>query len=103
MFCVPLARLERRDLVRLEQRDGEWDEGWDNIRTIFGNIETLISHYETKEVMTLFGLAFWKSKLDQAGCTATNRNEYRVGVPGPVKDSIMMYYQGHSFLLALLS
>lgn len=94
MFCVPLARLERRDLVRLEQRDGEWDEGWDNIRTIFNKIETLISHYEMKEAQTIVELAFWKSQLDQAGCTATNRNEYRVGVPGPVKDSIMMYCQG---------
>ena len=52
MFCVPLARLERRDLVRLEWRDGKWDEGWDNIRTIFNKIETLISHYEMKEAMT---------------------------------------------------
>ena len=46
-----------------------------------------------KEATTIVELAFWKSKLVQAGCTATNRNEYRVGIPGPVKDSIMMYCQ----------
>ena len=101
--------VERRDgdlcapSSSLEWRDGEWDEGWDNIRTIFNKIEMLISHYEVKEAQTIVELAFWKSQLDQAVCTATNRNEYRVGIPGLVQDTIMMYYEGCIFLSALLS
>jgi hypothetical protein len=90
----------------MEWRDGVWEHGpnpnhsWDGIRTIFNKIETLISHYEMKEAQTIVELAFWKSQLDQAGCTATNRNEYRVGVPGPVKDSIMDYCQWNSSQLS---
>ena len=63
----------RRDLVRISQ---------------------LVSYYELKEATTTFELALWKSKLDQAGATnPTNRSDYRIDVPGPVKDTMLQYLE----------
>ena len=48
--------------------------------------------YELKEATSTFELALWKSKLDQADATnTTNRDAYRIDVPGPVKDTMLQY------------
>ena len=54
-------------------------------------IVRFIRHYEIKEATTLFELALWKSKIDQAEEANMNRNAHRVEVPGPVKDTILQY------------
>ena len=53
--------------------------------------EGLIAYYEMKEASTLFELALWKLRLDQADDANVNRNTYRIEVPGPVKDHILQY------------
>ena len=44
-----------------------------------------------KEATTLFELALWKTRIDQAGDVNGNRNAHRIEVPGPVKDTILQY------------
>jgi len=51
-------------------------------------VKGLISYYELKEATTLFELALWKTKIDQAD-DEINRDECRTEVPGPVKDAIL--------------
>ena len=70
-----------------------WNDNND-IRRDLGRITRLVSYYELKEATSIFELALWKSKLDQADATntnATNRTAYRIDVPGPVKDTILQY------------
>jgi len=52
-----------------------------------------LSYHEMKEATTLFELALWKSRIDQAADDAydMNRNACRIEVPGPVKDIILQY------------
>lgn len=40
----------------------------------------LIAYYEIKEATTLFELALWKSKIDQAEGDSTDRGAFRVEV-----------------------
>ena len=55
-------------------------------------IVKLITYYEVKEATTLFELALWKAKIDQADRgRLLIRGSCRVEVPGPVKDSILQY------------
>jgi len=55
-------------------------------------IEGLIVHYEMKEATTLFELALWKAKIDQADTSnPADRDACRTEVPGPVKDDILQY------------
>lgn len=57
-------------------------------------ISKVIAYYEMKEGLTLFELALWKAKIEQAGGTspaAANRSACRIEVPGPVKDTILQY------------
>ena len=55
-------------------------------------VKGLIAYYEKKEATTLFELALWKFGIDQADISnSTNREAYRVEVPGPVKDTILQY------------
>jgi len=53
----------------------------------------LIRYYEIKEATTLFELALWKCKINQAvnDDEPANRKAYRIEVPGPVKDTILQY------------
>ena len=68
---------------------------WNGTRRDLGRIARLVSYYELKEATTAFELAMWKYKLDQADETnTTNRDAYRIDVPGPVKDT-MLQYLGH--------
>jgi len=56
-------------------------------------VEGLINYYEVKEATTLFELALWKGKIDQAvdEVEPVNRDALRIEVPGPVKDTILQY------------
>jgi len=55
-------------------------------------IVKLIRYYEMKEATTLFELALWKSKIDQADISnPADRAASRIEVPGPVKDTILQY------------
>ena len=57
-----------------------------------GMIVRLIRYYEVKEATTLFELALWKSKINQAeGDCADRGASCLVEVPGPVKDTILQY------------
>jgi len=51
----------------------------------------LITCHEKKEATALFELALWKTKMDQANANPSNREAYRVEVPGPIKDAILQY------------
>ena len=54
-------------------------------------VEGLISYYEIKEATTLFELALWKARIDQAVDEVDYRDAHRIEVPGPVKDTILQY------------
>ena len=54
-------------------------------------IVRLVRYYEIKEATTMFELALWKARIDQAGDANDNRNAHRIEVPGPVKDHILQY------------
>jgi len=56
-------------------------------------IVRLIRHYEIKEATTLFELALWKARIDQAVGASADRGACRIEVPGPVKDTILQYLQ----------
>jgi hypothetical protein len=47
-----------------------------------------------KEATTIYELALWKSKLDDAGNITANRRDHRVTVPGPVQNTILEYLLG---------
>jgi len=65
---------------------------WKIRRKVFGRIDRLIAYYELKEATTLLELAMWRSKIDQAEARPPiNRDEYRLDIPGPVKDTILQY------------
>ena len=57
-------------------------------------VKGLISYYEMKEATTLFELALWKARIDQADNDDNiDRVAHRIEVPGPVKDTILQYLQ----------
>ena len=65
---------------------------WIPIKSRIGRIDQLITYYELKEATTLLELAMWKSKMNQAEVKpSTNRDVYRIDIPGPVKNNILQY------------
>jgi len=66
------------------------------VKRYLDSIVELITYHEIKEGLTLFELALWNAKMDQADevMYACDRDRYRVGVPGPVKDAIVQYMHG---------
>ena len=65
---------------------------WFSVKASLDKTARLIAYYEMKEATTLFELALWKEKIDQATSISTeNRVAYRIEVPGPVKDTILQY------------
>ena len=65
---------------------------WKIVKEVLDQIERLITYYEVKEATTLLELAMWKSKIDQAEVEhVKNRDEYRIDIPGPVKNNILSY------------
>jgi len=64
------------------------------------SVEGLITYYEMKEASTLFELALWKARIDDADISnTTNREACRVEVPGPVKDTLMHYLYPAALIL----
>ncbi len=58
---------------------------------MLGQIDRLIAYYELKEATTLLELAMWKAKMDQSEENLINRDEYRIDIPSPVKNTILQY------------
>jgi len=106
------------DLPAVEWRGGELsilpirqqkENLWGRMETVVGvdneklaKVEKLITYYEVKEATTLFELALWKARIDQADDADDKVNKYsydhiinrdscRVDVPGPVKDTILQF------------
>ena len=74
-----------------------WKEVKDGrVKRYLDSIVELITYHEIKEGLTLFELALWNAKMDQADevIYACDRDRYRVSVPGPVKDAIVQYMHG---------
>ena len=93
----------------VEWRDGEFsvsaqatrhngrnhNNRWESVKIYLNRIVNVITYYEIKEATTLFELALWKSNMNQTEAeqtNITNRDEYRIEVPGSVKDIILQYY-----------
>jgi len=65
---------------------------WTSVKASIDQIVSWIRYHEIKEATSLFELALWKARLDQADeATDINRGAYRIEVPGPVKDAILQY------------
>ena len=95
------------DISAVEWRGGELsipavrreNHQWGRMETVvevdkekLDKIVKLIRYYEMKEATTLFELALWKSKIDQADISnPADRAASRIEVPGPVKDTILQY------------
>jgi len=77
---------------RGENKWGELERVTDFDREKLDKIVKWIRYYEIKEAASLFELALWRAKIDQADDTNTaNREACRIEVPGPVKDAILQY------------
>ena len=65
---------------------------WDTIKQRdVDPINKLIAYFEKKEATSLFELALWKFRVNQAEANDINRDACRIEVPGPVKDDILQY------------
>ena len=65
---------------------------WIDIKERLRPAISLITYYEIKEFTSIFELALWKAKIDQAEDTDMGgRDACRIEVPGPVKDVILQY------------
>jgi len=90
-----ILQIVRRDnggfLISTRDR-GEMVD-WKPVKQSFDDIYKLISYYELKEATSLFELALWKAKIDQADNVVelASRDACRIEVPGPVKDTILQY------------
>jgi len=86
--------LQRLDDDELFISAAAMDKGnnWATIKPSLDRTIKLITYYETKEATTLFELALWKAKIDQAdGSILESREGCRIEVPGPVKEAILQY------------
>jgi len=85
-LSTPLVNQEREDqLGRMRMVFGVDDEKLDKV-------VRLIEYYELQVATTLFELALWKAKIDQAEeASDINRETHRIEVPGPVKYTILQY------------
>ena len=68
-------------------------DDWSAALVSLGKIIKLVVYYLEREATTLFELALWKAKIDQAeeASDNINRDACRIDVPGPVKDAILQY------------
>ena len=75
--------------------DVEYGHNWKRSLECIAKIDQLITHHEVKEATTLFELALWKAKIDQAwesdDVIVKDRYAYRIEVPGPVKEKIVQF------------
>jgi len=64
---------------------------WPPIKQCLNRIVGLITYHEVREATTLFELALWKARIDQADVRPSSKGACRIEVPGPVKDTILQY------------
>jgi hypothetical protein len=85
-------------LARVMEHEIAMERGkkWVSIREAIRKIDRLISYYEMKEAASIFELALWKAKLNQAGGNIADRSECRIAMPGPVMDTIWEYFYSPS-------
>ena len=107
---IQAGQLNAQDKIQqyITQGDIEWERGsilyipadatrssyiWKELKQRVDQIVRWIKYYEMKEATTIFELALWKAKMDQAkdDINEQGRDAYRVEVPGPVKDTILQY------------
>jgi len=87
-----IGLVERRDSEIFVSAAGMGSgSNWDTIKQDIDEINELIAYYELKEATSLFELALWKFKINQAGSDNSNRNACRIEVPGPAKATILQY------------
>ena len=84
-LVIPTVRRQIQNHSRLMENEVNAD------KEKLNKVKALISFYEMKEATTLFELALWKARIDQAEDRNVNRNAHRIEVPGPVKDAILQY------------
>jgi hypothetical protein len=78
--------------IVVDSRAMRGGENWPQIRPVLDKINGLVVYYEVREATTLFELALWKSKIDQAADKKiSDRRAHRIEVPGPVKDAIIQF------------
>ena len=62
--------------------------------TTRSHLDRAIRFLEVKEITTILELALWKVKIAEVGeATVDGRSACRPGVPGPVKDAILQYFE----------
>ena len=81
------------------QKEDTWGNAGNTLVKVdkekLGKVKKLITYYEMKEATTLFELALWKTRIDQADISnPADREACRIEVPGPVKDTLLQYV-GH--------
>ena len=95
-LAIPTVRREVGN--RLVRSTMEMVIGLDEEK--LNSVEGLITYYEMKEASTLFELALWKARIDDADISnTTNREACPVEVPGPVKDTLMHYLYPAALIL----
>ena len=89
-ICIFVVEVTRRRFV--DAKVARKGDHWDSVQQRLGRIFDWIRYYERKEATTIFELAMWKAKIDQVDDDVfRTRDDCRVDVPGPVKDSILQY------------
>jgi len=104
---IQAGQVDIQNKIRIQQNmnrgDIEWRRGgtiylpiemdrWHLVKQRLEEIVKWIKYYEMKEATTLFELALWKVKMNQVEDDVfRTRDECRVDVPGPVKDTILQY------------
>ena len=76
---------------QIENRLGIMEEVVEIDEEKVARVEGLIAKYELREATSLFELALWKARLDQADTDNIHRDACRIEVPGLIKDTILQY------------
>ena len=89
-ICILVVEVTRRRFV--DAKVARKGDRWDSVQQRLGWIVNWIKYYEVKEATTIFELALWKVKINQVEDDGIKiRDECRIDVPGPVKDTILQY------------
>lgn len=88
-----IIEWERGGMIRIPAEVTRSRDGLGIVQQHVHHIVKWIKYYEMKEATTIFELALWKTKMDQVedDIYESDRDGYRVDVPGPVKDTILRY------------
>jgi len=86
-LIIPIVHRQIESRWRLMPSETVVEIDYEKLNKIVSSIR----YYEMKEATTLFELALWKARIDLTEVNEINRDECRVEVPGPVKDTILQY------------